>query len=237
MKTELIDWKNSARGHKFIASFSGGKDSVLALYKAMKIGEAVGLIVMLEEEGKRSRSHGMPPELIHAQAESIGLPVYTAAASWTDYEKVFMLLLENAKNQGAEVLVTGDLDMPAHGCWHDKVTKNAGLKLGMPLWEMNHREAVEEFMNLGFVTIIVTVNLSLGMTEDDLGRTLTHEYVKELEARGIDPCGEGGEFHTTVIDGPIFKQPIHVRKCEIIRDGEYAFLPLELDKMTNTSTL
>ncbi|MGE6613445.1 diphthine--ammonia ligase [Peribacillus sp. NPDC076916] len=233
---ELKDWKNSAHGHKFIASFSGGKDSVLALYKAIKIGEPVGLIVMLEEEGKRSRSHGMPQELIHAQAESIGLPLYAAAASWTDYEKVFMRLLENAKNQGAEVLVTGDLDMPAHGCWHDKVTKNAGLKLGMPLWEMNHREAVDEFMNLGFVTIIVTVNLSLGMREDDLGRTLTHEYVKELEARGIDPCGEGGEFHTTVIDGPIFKQPIPVRKCEIIKDGEYAFLPLELDHLTNNST-
>ncbi|KMY32190.1 ATPase [Lysinibacillus xylanilyticus] len=228
--SELLDWKNNAQGHKFIASFSGGKDSVLALYKAMKVGEAVGLIVMLEEEGERSRSHGMPPELIHAQAKSIGLPVYTAAASWIEYEKVFMSLLEKAKNQGAEVLVTGDLDMPEHGCWHDKVTKNAGLKLGMPLWEMDHREAVEEFINLGFVTIIVTVNLSLGMREEDLGRTLTHEYIKELEARGIDPCGEGGEFHTTVLDGPMFKQPIPVRKCEIIRNGEYAFLPLELDQ-------
>ncbi|MGE7093359.1 diphthine--ammonia ligase [Lysinibacillus sp. NPDC048646] len=233
---ELKDWKNSARGHKFIASFSGGKDSVLALYKAEKIGEAIGLIVMLEEEGKCSRSHGMPPELIRAQAKSIGLPVYTAAASWTDYEKEFMRLLENAKSQGAEVLVTGDLDMPAHGCWHEKVTKNAGLKLGMPLWEMNHREAVEEFINLGFVTTIVTVNLSLGMREVDLGRTLTHEYVKELEARGIDPCGEGGEFHTTVIDGPIFKYPIPVRKCEIIKDGDYAFLPLELDQMAAMDT-
>lgn len=228
--SELLDWKNNAQGHKFIASFSGGKDSVLALYKAMKVGEAVGLIVMLEEEGERSRSHGMPPELIRAQAKSIGLPVYTAAASWIEYEKVFMSLLEKAKNQGAEVLVTGDLDMPEHGCWHDKVTKNAGLKLGMPLWEMDHREAVEEFINLGFVTIIVTVNLSLGMREEDLGRTLTHEYIKELEARGIDPCGEGGEFHTTVLDGPMFKQPIQVRKCEIIRNGEYAFLPLELDQ-------
>ncbi|MFF2796501.1 Dph6-related ATP pyrophosphatase [Lysinibacillus xylanilyticus] len=228
--SELLDWKNNAQGHKFIASFSGGKDSVLALYKAMKVGEAVGLIVMLEEEGERSRSHGMPPELIRAQAKSIGLPVYTAAASWSEYEKVFMSLLEKAKNQSAEVLVTGDLDMPEHGCWHDKVTKNAGLKLGMPLWEMDHREAVEEFINLGFVTIIVTVNLSLGMREEDLGRTLTHEYIKELEARGIDPCGEGGEFHTTVLDGPMFKQPIQVRKCEIIRNGEYAFLPLELDQ-------
>ncbi|WP_107949255.1 diphthine--ammonia ligase [Lysinibacillus parviboronicapiens] len=228
---ELIDWKNSARGRKFIASFSGGKDSVLALYKAVRVGEAIGLIVMLEEQGKSSRSHGMPPELIHAQAKSLGLPVYTAAASWADYEKIFMGLLENAKNQGAEVLVTGDLDMPAHGCWHDKVTKNVGLKLGMPLWEMNHHEAVEEFINLGFITIVVTVNLSLGMREEDLGRTLTHEYVKELVARGIDPCGEGGEFHTTVIDGPIFNYPIPVRKGEIIQDGEYAFLPLELDQL------
>ncbi|MFP7298333.1 diphthine--ammonia ligase [Neobacillus niacini] len=229
--TESKDWKNGAQGHKFIASFSGGKDSVLALYKAMKAGEAVGLIVMMEEEGKRSRSHGMPPELIHAQAKSIGLPVYSAAASWSEYEKVFIQLLENAKNQGAEVLVTGDLDIPEHGCWHERVANIAGLKLGMPLWEMNHRRAVEEFIKLGFVTIIVTVNLSLGMHEDDLGRVLTLDYVKELESRGIDPCGEGGEFHTTVIDGPIFDYPIPVRKCKIIQNSDYAFLPLELDRV------
>lgn len=178
---ELPDWKNGARGQKFITSFSGGKDSVLALFKAMNVGEAVGLIVMLEEEGKRSRSHGMSPEFIHAQAKSIGLPIYTSASSWKDYEKVFIRLLEAAKNQGAEVLVTGDLDMPAHGCWHDKVTKEVGLKLGMPLWEMNLRAAVEEFINLGFITVIVTVNLSLGMREDDLGRTLTHEYSRSLK--------------------------------------------------------
>jgi diphthine-ammonia ligase len=227
---DLKGWKKSAYGQKFIASFSGGKDSVLALYKALKVGEAVGLIVMLEEEGKRSRSHGMPPELIKAQAESIGLPLLTAPASWTDYEKVFKQLLETAKNQGTEVLVTGDLDIPVHDSWNEKVTNNVGLKLGMPLWGMNHREAVEEFINLGFETIIVTVNLTLGMREKDLGRMLTHEYIKELEARGIDPCGEGGEFHTTVINGPIFKHPIPVQKCEIIKDGEYAFLPLVLKK-------
>lgn len=223
-----MHWKTGANGQKFIASFSGGKDSVLALYKAMQAGEAIGLIVMLEEEGNFSRSHRMPPELIRAQATSIGLPVYTAAASWTDYEQVFISLLENAKNQGAEALVTGDLDLPAHGCWHEKVANNAGLKLGMPLWEMSHREAVEEFIHLGFVTIITTVNMSLGMQENDLGQTFTLEYVKELESRGIDPCGEGGEFHTTVIDGPIFKHPISVQKGAIVKDGEYAFLPLEL---------
>lgn len=228
--TTVVDWRNGARGHAFVASFSGGKDSVLALYKAMKTGKALGLIVMLEEEGKRSRSHGTPPELIRAQAESIGLPVYTAPASWADYEDEFIRLLEDAKKQGAEALVTGDLELTAHGCWQDKVSSIAGLKLGMPLWEMDHRETVEEFVNLGFVTIIVTVNLALGMREEDLGRTLTRAYVEELVARGIDPCGEGGEFHTTVIDGPIFKQRIAVNKGEIVTHGEYAFLPLELDE-------
>src|SRR3954454_23698136 len=110
--SEFKNWKNGANGHRFVASFSGGKDSVLALYKAGKVGEAIGLIIMLEEEGKRSRSHGMPPEIIRAQAKSLGLPIYAAATSWEDYEEVFMHLLEKAKNQGAEVLVTGDLDMP-----------------------------------------------------------------------------------------------------------------------------
>ncbi|UUI03512.1 diphthine--ammonia ligase [Oceanobacillus jeddahense] len=224
--TASMNWKNNAHGHKFIASFSGGKDGSLALYQSMKVGEAVGLIVMMEEEGKRSRSHNMPPEIIHAQADSIGLPVYTAAASWEDYETVFIDLLVKAKNKGAEVLVTGDLDMPAHGCWHDEVTKKAGLKLGMPLWEMNHGQVVKEFIDLGFAATVVTVNLSLGMREEDLGRTLDHEYIQELVNRGIDPCGEGGEFHTTVLDGPIFKYPISVRKGEILKDGDYAFLPL-----------
>lgn len=224
------DWKDAARGRKFVASFSGGKDSVLALYKSMQAGEAVGLIVVMEEEGKRSRSHGMPEEIVRAQAASIGLPAYTGAASWADYEHVFLGLLADAKRQGAEVLVTGDLDMPTDGCWHDRMTQRAGLRLGMPLWNMDHREAVTEFIDLGFVSVVVTVNLTMGMREDDLGRTITREFVQELEARGIDPCGESGEFHTTVIDGPLFQRPIPVRRGEIVRDGDYAFLPLELDE-------
>ncbi|WP_442604496.1 diphthine--ammonia ligase [Paenibacillus sp. KN14-4R] len=222
-----------ANGRKFIASFSGGKDSTLALYKAMQVGEALGLIVMFEEEGQRSRAHGMPQEIVKAQAESIGLPIFSAATSWTEYEPNLMRLLGKAKQQGAEVLVSGDIDVPAHGNWLDRVTQNAGLKLGMPLWEMGHREVVEQFIGLGFVTIIVSVNLTKGMNEEDLGRTLTLEYVKELEDRGIDPCGESGEFHTTVIDGPLFKNPIPVRKCAIIKDEKYAYLPLELDNEAN----
>ena len=222
-------WKTNATQQKFIVSYSGGKDSTLALYHAMQVGKAIGLIVMLEEQGLRSRSHAMSMEIIQAQANALGLPIITASSSWNDYETEFLKLLAHAKQQGADVLVTGDLDMPEHGCWHDRITQQAGLKLCMPLWERPHREVIEEFIQLGFKTMIVTVNLNLGMKVEDLGKVLTLDYIQELENRGIDPCGEGGEFHSTVIDGPLFTAPIAVRKGDILYHENYAFLALELE--------
>ena len=222
-------WKSNATQQKFIVSYSGGKDSTLALYHAMQVGKAIGLIVMLEEQGLRSRSHAMSMEIIQAQANALGLPIITASSSWNDYETEFLKLLAHAKQQGAEVLVTGDLDMPEHGCWHNRITQQAGLKLCMPLWQRPHREVIEEFIQLGFKTMIVTVNLDLGMKVDDLGKVLTLDYIQELENRGIDPCGEGGEFHSTVIDGPLFTAPIAVRKGDILYHENYAFLALELE--------
>ncbi|MCT9186089.1 diphthine--ammonia ligase [Acinetobacter baumannii] len=224
-------WKTNAHNRQSIVSFSGGKDSSLALYHAMQTGNVIGLIVMLEEQGQRSRSHAMPLDIIRAQAQAIGLPVFMASSSWNDYENKFINLLNEAKQKGAEVLVTGDLDMPEHGCWHDRVTQTVGLELGMPLWLRPHREVVEEFIQLGFQSVVVTVNLKLGMKVEDLGQVLSLEYIQELENRGIDPCGEGGEFHTTVIDGPIFNKAIPVRKLDIVYHEEYAFLPLELDQI------
>ncbi|EHU3263309.1 diphthine--ammonia ligase [Acinetobacter baumannii] len=224
-------WKTNAHNRPSIVSFSGGKDSSLALYHAMQTGNVIGLIVMLEEQGQRSRSHAMPLDIIRAQAQAIGLSVFMASSSWNDYENKFINLLNEAKQKGAEVLVTGDLDMPKHGCWHDSVTQTVGLKLGMPLWLRPHREVVEEFIQLGFQSVVVTVNLKLGMKVEDLGQVLSLEYIQKLENRGIDPCGEGGEFHTTVIDGPIFNKAIPVRKLDIVYHEEYAFLPLELDQI------
>lgn len=221
-------WQTGAIGKKFVASYSGGKDSTLALHKAVASGDAVGMIVMMEAEGQRSRAHGMSPELLEAQAEAIGIPLYKGAATWESYEPVLKGLLREAKAAGAEVFVTGDIDVPEHECWHERVTGEVGLGLGMPLWQRERKEVVKEFIDLGFVTKIVTVNLEKGMTREDLGRLLTHDYVAELEARGIDPCGESGEFHTTVIDGPLFKHPIAVEDGEMVEDGRYIYLNLKI---------
>lgn len=223
-------WNTNAQGQKFVASYSGGKDSSLALYQAMQMGEAVALIVMLEEQGLKSRSHGMSLDIIHAQANAIGLPIFTASATWQDYESHFIQLLQKTQILGAETLVTGDIDLMAHAEWNQSVCDKSQLSLCMPLWQRPRLDIVQEFISLGFQSIIVTVNLNLGMKIEDLGQILTLDYIQELVARGIDPCGEAGEFHTTVIDGPIFKHPLSVIKGDILYHENYAFLPLTLEQ-------
>lgn len=224
------EWNTNAQGQKFVASYSGGKDSSLALYQAMQMGEAVALIVMLEEQGLKSRSHGMSLDIIHAQANAIGLPIFTASATWEDYENHFIQLLQKAQTLGAETLVTGDIDLMAHAEWNQSVCDKSQLSLCMPLWQRPRLDIVREFISLGFQSIIVTVNLNLGMKVEDLGQILTLEYIQQLVERGIDPCGEAGEFHTTVIDGPIFKHALGIVKGDILYHENYAFLPLELEQ-------
>ena len=226
----LTEWNTRAQNRKFVASYSGGKDSSLALYQAMQMGKPVALIVMLEEQGLKSRSHGMSLDIIHAQAKAIGLPIYSASATWQDYESQFIQLLQKTQALGAETLVTGDIDLIAHAEWNQYVCDKTELSLCMPLWQRPRLDIVHEFIRLGFQSIIVTVNLNLGMKVEDLGQVLNLEYVDQLVARGIDPCGEAGEFHTTVIDGPIFKHPLSVVKGDILYHENYAFLPLELEQ-------
>ncbi len=214
---------------KFVASYSGGKDSSLALYYAMQRGQAVALIVTLDEHGLRSRSHAMPLDIIDAQAAAMGLPILKTTTTWESYESQFLKILAEAKHYGAEVLVTGDIDLIGHAQWNQLVSVQQQLELWMPLWQKPRLEVVNELIQLKFICIVVTINLDLGMIIEDLGRVIDHDYVNELLARGIDPCGESGEFHTTVIDAPIFKKPLSVRKGDILYHQNYAFLSLELE--------
>lgn len=221
-------WKQNALHRKIIVSYSGGKDSTLALDWAMKQGEVIGLLVMMEEEGERSRSHATSSELVRIQANAIDLPVFEVSASWTTYETAFVEALKTAKEAGAEVLVTGDIDLLEHGLWHEQVAARAGLQLAMPLWQEGRKSIVTEVIEKGYRAIIVTINESLGMKESDLGRELSIEFMNELIERGIDPCGEQGEFHTTVIDGPCFQKALDVKFGQVVRQDPYVFLELTL---------
>lgn len=224
----MKNWKTSVTGHNFVMSYSGGKDSTLALYKAMQTGEATLLISRLRKEDSLAGAHGVSREILQAQADSMNLPLFTFSTDWTGYRAGLISSLEKAKKMGAEVFVTGDIDLPEHKCWHEHLVEEVGLQLSIPLWQYERKKAVQEFLELGFISKIVSIDCTKGMKESDLGKILTPTYIKELEERGIDCCGEAGEFHTIVLDGPIFHTPLKVREGNIFHMDNHLCLELEL---------
>lgn len=218
-------WNKLPAGGTFAASFSGGKDSALAIYQAEQAGRVLGLISMFNEDG-RSGAHGLSQDFIRKQAEAMGLPIRFGHATWEGYEEVFTGLLREYRALGAEALVTGDLDVPEENCWHERVSGNAGLGFYAPLWRMEHVEEPREFVRQGFSAVVVCVNTQMGMTEDDLGRIFDGDFIGELLARGVDPAAEAGEFHTAVVDGPSFHAPVPYRPGEIRALKEYLQLDL-----------
>lgn len=222
----MKNWNSAGCGKPFIAAFSGGKDSMLAIYLAALRATPLSLIVMLSQDAHNSGAHGLPRAFFEAQAEAMGIPVTFGVSDWAGYEAVYAKLLREGVAQGAQMLVTGEIDVPEHRCWHERVTGSAGLGLAMPLWCRSHREVTDEFLALGFRTMIISVNPAKGMAATDLGRILTPDLVAELEERGIDPCGEAGEFHTAVLDGPLFRHPVSVVTGEVYPLESYLCLKI-----------
>lgn len=219
------DWKNNANDSKFLCSWSGGKDSCMALYRASRIGQPTKLLTMFNETGLKSRSHGLSLPLLRLQADALGLPIVTRSSTWGDYEAEFIAALCHFKEEGVQTAVFGDIDLEEHGIWEEKVCKAAGLKLCLPLWKNDRRELVTEFINLGFKAVIVTVNEKM-LNPKYLGRVLTLTLLEELEQQGVDLCGENGEFHTAVLDGPIFQHPVTPKLGEVQTHQGYSFLTL-----------
>ena len=212
----------------FITSWSGGKDSALAYYRAVQQGHVpIALFTMFEEDGERSKSHGLKQQILEAQAERMGLPLVIGKAYWSGYEEEFVHHLQNFKEQGIELGVYGDIDLQEHLEWVEKVSDKAGLEVLHPLWQEARRSLLEELVEEEFKAVITVVDTAR-VGEEFLGRVFTHELIEELEALGIDACGEEGEFHTTLVDGPIFVEPLPVELGTIVHNGQYAMLEVKL---------
>ena len=214
------------RATKYFCSWSGGKDSCLALHRTMsRWGRPACLVNMLTEDGVHSRSHGLPATLLDAQAAAIGVPIVHGSATWEDYEAQFVACLKDLQAQGVTAGVFGDIDLQVHWDWEKSVCAQAGMIALEPLWQAAHRDLVAEFLTAGFEAMIVTVNLT-AVPEEFLGRVFSPETVADLEALGVDPSGEGGEFHTVVLDGPIFSRRVPYEIVGVHRHGDYATLEL-----------
>jgi uncharacterized protein (TIGR00290 family) len=208
----------------FFASWSGGKDSCLAMHRAIRAGvKPACLFTMFTEGGQRSHSHGLLKEVILAQAAAMGLRAVSRAASWADYETAFIDGLTELRAAGSAVGVFGDIDLQHHLEWVQRVCRTAGVTAYEPLWQGVRRELLAEFMAAGFQATLVAVKGEL-LGPEFLGRTLDMELVGELESLGVDASGEKGEYHTVVTDGPTFSAPLKLeRKGNVLRDG-YWFL-------------
>lgn len=210
----------------FIMSFSGGKDSTLALYRMIKKGyKPVALLTTLKKNKGKSWTHGITNSLLEKVSKSLQIPILKVECDIDEYETEFEKALIEGKKMGAQICVFGDIDIEEHKQWDILRCENTGLKAKFPLWKEDREKLVYEFIDSGFTTIIKTINLKY-LDEKYLGKVLDRSVVKEIELSGSDICGENGEYHTFVINGPLFSQPIEFENKGKVLENGYAHLDI-----------
>ena len=209
------------------ASWSGGKDCSLACYRAISDGFEVSCLLNFISNEGRCMSHGLNSGLIVAQSEAIGIPLVQWRTAWNSYEREFKAALRRMREMGVEGVVFGDIhEIPRHEGWVDRVCKELDLVPVKPLWGHDPRQILSDFMDEGFEATVIMVKADV-LGEGWLGRKVDRGFVSDLlKLDKVDPCGELGEYHTYVTDGPLFKRRINILEYDkILRDG-YRYLKI-----------
>jgi uncharacterized protein (TIGR00290 family) len=201
---------------KVVASWSGGKDSCFACYRARSQGhEVTHLVNFISREFRRVSFHGIRAGLISRQAEAIGISLaqYTVPPDMSLYEQRFKRALSTLKRQGLEGMVFGDIHLEEHREWVERVCGELGIKPVLPLWGISSERVLTDFIEAGFEAIVTSAKADI-FGEEWLGRKIDHSAWAALKAlsqeRELDVCGENGEFHTLVVAGPLFRKRIEV---------------------------
>ncbi len=213
---------------KAFVSWSGGKETSLACYKVMQNPgiEVAYFLNMISEDGRHSRSHGVSSKLLKLQAEAVGIPIIQRRTTWDTYEEVFKKAVLALKEKGVATGIFGDIDLQEHRDWVERVSRDVGIKPILPLWKEKREELLKEFIQAGFRAIIVSLRVDL-LGKEWLGRRINEDFVNDLKKVGnIDLCGENGEYHTFVYDGPIFKRNIDILNTKKIKNDKHWFLDI-----------
>ena len=212
---------------KAAISWSGGKDSCLAFHRAQDEFDFQASVTVFAEDGQRSRSHGLRPEVVQAQADALGVEFLTGRASWESYEGEFRRLLTGLSERGFTHVVFGDIYLEAAKVWAERLCAETNLTAVEPLWGEPTPALLREFLEIGGEARIVSCRADT-MDESWLGRALSVSLLAELETAGVDPCGENGEFHTVVTNAPAFRSALHLREGERVQRSGYWALDLLL---------
>ena len=210
-------------------AWSGGKDSCLACFKAIEESYTVSNLLIMMADDTTSNFHLINSDLLDAQSNAIGIPIIKQVTSPDMYENNFRNALFDLKNKGVEGLVTGDVfDVALHEeGWLDRICHEVNLIPIRPLWHLDTKKILTEFINEGFKAILVRLkNEVMGL--DWLGREINQKFYEDLLNLGtIDPCGEHGEYHSFVIDGPFFKNRIEITDSEKTSINGYGQLKIK----------
>jgi diphthine-ammonia ligase len=215
---------------KVFVSWSGGKESSLACYRARKAGLEVSYLAnMVTEDGTRSRTHGLSARILKVQARAMGMPLVQRPATWQSYEAEFKKIVGEFKQEGIEGGVFGDIDLEEHREWVERVCREAGITAHEPLWGESQDEILKDFINSGFRAVIVAIRADI-LGEEWLGRSIDMNFyteIKELgKAQNITPCGEVGEYHTLVVDGPLFQKRLEITEARKVFRDKHWFLEI-----------
>lgn len=209
--------------HKTYFNWSSGKDSALALYKMQqfKTYKVDRLVTSVNSTFNRVSMHGLRLPLLEAQAKAIGLPLQTiklnADVSMSSYNEVMKTTMQGLITEGYTHAVFGDIFLEDLKKYREEKLKEVGVRGVFPLWKQDTKVLLKELVQLGFKAITVCVNAKL-LDESFVGREVNESFFNDLP-ESVDPCGENGEFHTFVYDGPIFKNPVSFTIGEKVQKG------------------
>lgn len=199
----------------------------MALWRARQAGADIGyLLTTYSARTGRTVAHGFAVDLVRAQAEALGVELITVETEWGEYEAKFREAMAGLRERGVEAGVFGDIDLEEHREWVERVSREAGLDALLPLWGADQRALLREWVSEGFTAVIVAVRADLGL--EWLGKTLDRWSVAALDRaltrRGLSPSGESGEYHTLVVDGPLFGRPLEIDEATPVLRGRHWML-------------
>jgi diphthine-ammonia ligase len=213
-------------------SWSSGKDSCLALYRAMQSGvEIKYLMNFISREYQRVSFHGAPAKLVHFQSQALGIPLIQRETTKDNYEEIFRKTLAELKERNIHQLVRGDIFLLDLRDWVENICASEGMSVISPIWGIQGEILLREFVNLGFKAVLTSTQAEK-LNKDWVGRIIDDKFIEDLKAvPNVDLCGENGEFHSFVYDGPIFRKRIDITKTDKVLINGYWFLDIQKYKL------
>ena len=205
---------------KALMNWSSGKDACFALWQALQSGryDIKYLFTTLSAQYRRVSMHGLSEALLDAQVGSVGIPLRKAwlpeQASMEDYNAIMQAEMAFMRAQGITTSIFGDIFLEDLKKYREEQLATVGMEGVFPIWKRDSRELVESMISEGFKAVIVCVNAEL-LSADFTGRVIDAQFLADLPP-GVDPCGENGEFHSFVFDGPLFKTPVPVTIGDVV---------------------